>query len=58
MNEETMEKFVETYTQLVDTLLKDARKQQQCIDMLKQRIIELQGHDNLSYIDRKLEGEL
>ena len=31
--------------------------QQERIKLLEQRIIDLQGHDNLSYIDRKLEGE-
>jgi hypothetical protein len=37
-----------------------ARCQSKRINLLEQRIIELQGHDDLSYIDKKLskqEGE-
>ena len=45
-----------TATELVDIV----RAQQERINLLEQRVIDLQGHNDLSYLDKKLseqEGE-
>jgi hypothetical protein len=44
----------------IDGLLEDRKMDRSRINYLEQRIIDLQGHDDLSYIDKKLneqEGE-
>ena len=41
----------------IDGLLEDRKMDRSRINDLEQRVIDLQGHDDLSYIDKKL-GEL